>query len=305
MKNLFKRIKKLIEYYFPHEKTEEEKVEAFIPEKTNNYYTFNSKEAEKNFLLRKTSSAFNDAFLINYLKQAVLLTTIEKRGPMKIIRNKYKNKITQEIYEILYQFAPNTYYWQTAIWSILQDIEYSRFDLQPSMNRLSSPEKSIIFNDGIEKRLDCYESISLSQHLLNTMKTYIENFSDQIDIFYYPKFEVLLSCLLHDFGKSKKLQSKINVIGVENLRHEEVSGLYIDYLIKNIDGKYIFNKGARDDEFYLSISQFEKVKKAVIEHHKPLVAKGSLSELLKLIDYKTREKEYKDYERRIRKSRTR
>lgn len=305
MKNLFKRIKKLIEYYFPHEKTEEEKVEAFVPEKTNNYYTFNSKEAEKNFLLRKTSSAFNDAFLINYLKQAVLLTTIEKRGPMKIIRNKYKNKITQEIYEILYQFAPNTYYWQTTIFNILRDMEYLRFDLQPSMNRLSNPEYSYIFKDGIEKRLDCYESISLPQHLLNTMRTYIENFSDQIDIFHYPKFEVLLSCLLHDFGKSKKLQARLEIPNMNELKHEEISGHYIDDLVKRIDGKYIFNKGARDDEFYLSISQFEKVKKAVIEHHKPLVAKGSLSELLKLIDYKTREKEYKDYERRIRKSRTR
>lgn len=301
MIRVFKRIKKLIEYYFPHEKTEEENVEAFIPEKTNNYYTFNSKEAEKNFLLRKTSSAFNDAFLINYLKQAVLLTTIEKRGPMKTIKSKYKNRTIQEIYEILYQFAPNTYYWQTAIWIMLRDMEYNRFDLQPSMNRLSKPDYLNDFNAPIENRLNCYESISLSQHLLNTMKTYIDNFSEQIDKFYYPKFEVLLACLLHDFGKSKKLQARLEISNINESKHEEISGHYIDDLAKRVDGKYIFNKGVRDDEFYLSISQLEKVKKAVIEHHKQNIIKGSLSELLKLIDHKTREKEYSEYARRINK----
>ena len=299
--NIFEKIKKIIDYYFPREKTEEEKIEDYIPEKTSAYYTFNSKEAEKNFLLRKTSSAFNDSFLINYLKQAVLITTIEQRGPMIVAKSKYKNKTIQEIYEILYRYAPNTYYWQTAIFNILRDMEYLRFDLQPSMNRLSKPEYSYIFKDGIEKRLDCYEGISLSQHLLNTMNTYIDNFSEQIDKFYYPKFEVLLACLLHDFGKSKKLQARLEISNKNELKHEEISGHYIDDLAKRVDGKYIFNKGVRDDEFYLSISQLEKVKKAVIEHHKQNIIKGSLSELLKLIDHKTREKEYSEYARRINK----
>lgn len=62
---IYEKIKKSFEYYFSHEKTEEEKIEDYIPEKTSAYYTFDSKEAEKNFLLRKTSSAFNDSFLIN------------------------------------------------------------------------------------------------------------------------------------------------------------------------------------------------------------------------------------------------
>ena len=110
MIKIYEKIKKLFEYYFPHEKTEEEEIEDYIPEKTSAYYTFDSKEAEKNFLLRKTSSAFNDSFLINYLKQAVLITTIEQRGPMVVAKSKYKNKTIQEIYEILYRYAPNTYY---------------------------------------------------------------------------------------------------------------------------------------------------------------------------------------------------
>ena len=92
MRKIYEKIKKAFDYYFPREKTEEEKIEDYIPEKTSTYYTFNSKEAEKNFLLRKTSSAFNDSFLINYLKQAVLITTIEQRGPMVVAKSKYKNK---------------------------------------------------------------------------------------------------------------------------------------------------------------------------------------------------------------------
>ena len=64
--NIFEKIKKTIDYYFPREKTEEEKIEDYIPENTSAYYTFNSKEAEKNFLLRKTSSAFNDYNSVNF-----------------------------------------------------------------------------------------------------------------------------------------------------------------------------------------------------------------------------------------------
>ena len=220
---------------------------------------------------------------------------------MVVAKSKYKNKTIQEIYEILYRYAPNTYYWQTAIFNILRDMEHLRFDLQPSMNRLSTPEYINTFNAPIESRLACYESISLSRHLLNTMNTYIDNFSAQIDKFYYPKFEVLLACLLHDFGKSKKLQARLEISNKNELKHAEISGHYIDDLAKRVDGKYIFNKGVRDDEFYLSISQLEKVKKAVIEHHKQNIIKGSLSELLKLIDHKTREKEYSEYARRINK----
>lgn len=299
IKLAYKKITLLIEKEAPETQEKEKKeIKPFTRERTENYYSFDTKEEEKFFLLEKTSSAFNDSFLINYLRYTVLMTDIEKRGPIKFIEKKYKDNVLQQIYELLCKYAPNTYYWHIAIGKIMNDMDYGKFNIQPSMNRVSNPDDAIKFSLETSRKLDCYESINLSQHLLNTMNTYIDTFEKRLDKVYFPKFEVLLACLLHDFGKSKKLQNMLNLEPYLCKRHEEVSGIYIDNLLKEMDSKYIFEKTQRDDEYHMSITQFERVRKAVVEHHSKDVADSSLSDLLKTIDAKTREREFKDYERK-------
>lgn len=289
-------IKKIEVFFNEKKETKDEPKKIYVEKaKNDNYYVFDNKDEERFFLLKKTSEGFNSAFLINYLKYAVLMSSIEKKGSLNIKNENSYSEITREINGIICNFAQNTKFWSIGIPLIMKDIEQYEFTGQPSLNRISNKESTIYLNIDTEKKLDCFEEINLSQHLLNTMKTYIEDFKDQMDDFCYPRFEVLLSCLLHDFGKSKILQKSFDMLGVENLRHEEVSGLYIDRLLKEIDDRYIFDIGKRDDEYELGVTQFKRIKKAVEEHHKDYVEKGSLSDLLRMIDYKTRSKEFEEY----------
>lgn len=297
---ILNKIKKILGMIPEEEIIEVEKREIIQRKITDDYFSFDTVEEERIFLLKKTASAHNDAFLINYLKEIVLMTEIEKKGPIKRIADKYDIKEMQRIYELLCENAPNIYYWEIAIDKIMRDIENNKFELQPSMNRVGREDQIDNLSLENQRKLDCYENISLLKHLLNTMETYIEEYKDKLEKFSFPIFDVLLSCLLHDFGKSKKLIKSLEHIDIDYMRHEIISGVYIDNLQNRIEGEYIFHKGERDDEFQLSVTVFERVKKAVIEHHKDSVVKGSLSDLIKIIDHKTREREYKDYDKKIR-----
>lgn len=267
---------------------------------TDDYFSFDTVEDEKRFLLEKTASAHNDAFIINYLKNVVLLSEIEKKGPIKKTINKYEIKEMQKIYEFLCESAPNIYFWEIAIDKIMSDMVSNKFELQPSMNRIGREDQIDNLSLESQKKLECYENISLVKHLLNTIETYMEEYKDKLEKFSFPTFDVLLACLMHDFGKSKKLIKNLHHIDIDYMRHEMISGLYIDSLQKKVEEIYIFDKGERDDEFQLSIALLERVKKAVVEHHKDNVAKGSLSDLIKHIDHKTREREYKEYDKKTR-----
>ncbi|WP_418181398.1 hypothetical protein ACNSOL_11905 (plasmid) [Aliarcobacter lanthieri] len=282
---LFKFIKARV---FNNTKPIEEKKQFILKSK--------SQIEERNYLLKKTSQAYNSSIILNHLRGEVRKYKVLQKGKLLSKGHIYLDQSINEISDIIYEYAPNTKYWKIAIRRILKDMDDCNFKEQPSMNRVHNDYLNF-FKDEIEDKLNCYESINLSRHTLNLLKVYQYYFKGDITYINHSSFEIIMSCLLHDFGKSKKLQQNICKSDDYTVKHQIVSGWYIYRIIEELKKEYIFQVGDKDEDFIFGQEELLKIRIAVINHHND-VDKGSLAEVLKLIDHKTREMEYLEYGRK-------
>lgn len=274
------------------------KEEPKITEEPKKVYVLKSRtqDEERDELLRKTSQAHNSAVILKHLRTEARKYRIAQKGKLINHRHNYSDENINEIRDIVYEYAPNTDYWRFAIRKILMDADDCNFKKQPSMNRYQIKHLSFV-NDRLEQKLDCFESINLSRHTLNLLKVFEEYFKPMASLREHSYFEIVMACLLHDYGKSRMLLTDICGSNDFNASHEKVSGWYIKKVMNHVESQYRMHRPERDDFFYFGVEEFEKIKIAVEDHHSE-VEVDSLADILKKIDQKTREMEYIEYERK-------
>ncbi|MEV9477507.1 hypothetical protein [Aliarcobacter butzleri] len=281
LKYILKKTKKLL--------NKEEKKEVIIIKS-------NSIDEERMFLLKKTAQAFNSGIALNFLRSQARKYRITQKGKMIKSGHIYQDELINQISDIIYEYIPNTKFWKISIRRIFRDMDECNFKNQPSMNRINNSDYLNFFKDEIEEKLNCYESINLTQHTLNVLNVFNAYFKGNLTYINIPTFEILMACLLHDFGKSRQLQVNICKSNDFSIKHQDVSSLYIHRIKNDLSNEYLFINGEKDEDLIFGLDELEKIRVAVINHHND-VDKGSLADLLKIVDHKTREMEYIEYER--------
>lgn len=181
-------------------------------------------------------------------------------------RPKFENPLIDEICEILFEYIPEGYFWENEVEGILKDMQRFGFDEQCSITRNVKKPSAIIKRLSAEK-ITCYEEISLLEHTYNIIQVCKKQLQNNRYI-RARNFDVLMSVLLHDFGKSFKLQIQtLNYLPlVTENTHEESSGNYISQriveIVKELEGKGM-NGILTANEIYA----FQNIKKAVVSHH--------------------------------------
>lgn len=259
------------------------------------------KDELREIYLAKTAQGFNDHVILVYLKSAVGDYLVKRDEKEAIDRPIYKNEIVDKICEYIYLYTPKNFFWEICLDKIFSDMEKYEFDKQPSINKNQAHTSYFFSNDEITEKINCCEKINLARHTLNLIETYINNFRNHRTFSSLPAFNILMGCLLHDFGKSIKLAK--DDFGISNerdmfrIKHEIISGNYIVNLITRIKKDFFMYKEDINDEFKAGEDQLLVIKRAVLEHHEKVFKEGSLTDAIKSIDADARMREWAAYKK--------
>lgn len=266
-----------------------------------------AKKKKQDYFLKVTAQAYNSNIVLKLLQHKVKLSNMEKQVNVDSERRIYKDAVVDKICEFIFVYIPKNFFWELCLEKIFSDMEKYEFSKQPSMNRFQQQNTYLFASDKIEERLNCYEKIDLSRHTLNLIETYFRFFYNSRAFMYLPTINILMSCLLHDFGKSKELAKNdfgsgdIKTLSI--IKHEIISGHYILNLISRIRKDYIAFKDKLDDDYETGREQLIAIKDAVVAHHEKDCEEGSLTDALKTIDAQARAIEWTSYQNNLIKKR--
>lgn len=247
-------------------------------------------EIEKN--LQLTAIGRNSFAIVAILANSVREHRIANR-PKKERDFIYSDDTLNKLWTLIEEIVPNTNYWDRMTRKIFLDMDKNCFFLQPSMNRTQS-NSYFFFLDEKEEKLNCCEEINLSEHTFNVVSTYLNYFKDK-KIFNYSDIEIVMSCILHDFGKSISLREKRCNLSDTKKKHEEISAFYIERIIREIGVEYKELYGSYDKEYLFGKEQMNRILIAVRDHHLDNNPEESLAKALQLIDYEARNQEWHRY----------
>lgn len=250
-------------------------------------------------LLLKTADAFNASVLLKILRQKIRDSREEKNRDSISTRLEFDDKVIDEISEIVFEYIPfNNQFWYSFVSKILSDMKKYDFINQPSINRYAYVV-SPYFVDINEQKIEACVKVSLAKHTLNLVKLFDQEFSQYEYVKSHEPLKVILSCLLHDFGKSEKLlKERFNTTPKEcKYSHEEMSGRYISKIMEEIKESLILVYGDINEEYILAKNTVDEIRKAVKSHHLKKVDEKSLVNVLKEIDHTVRTNEWLNYKK--------
>lgn len=255
-------------------------------------------DKKREFLLQETSNAFNASVCLKYMQKVVRDYRIKKNKEIGQERKHYLDSNVEKLSEYIYSFAPDTLFWRICLEKIFNDMDEYKFSEQPSINRYQSASSRFFMDDKIERKMICCEQTSLSKHTLDLIETYFKSFVNSASYKRLPTFEILMSCLLHDFGKSVILAEKeCGINDIKSISHEIISGRYIYRLMEYTKQNYLSSRNELDESFYVCLDQLSSVRFAVVSHHDSNYEECSLTDALKTIDAETRIREFAKFER--------
>lgn len=256
---------------------------------------------DKELILNRTSRAFNSMSAAELLRFNVAKDRIERLQKKSLYIRDYKDETVNEIARIVFKYAPKHDFWEMIIDIFLSDMINLEFNKTPSINRTDKHIfkffKDIKFNESLAiEKLNHFYQISLSEHTLDLLVCYEEKLKEYESFKNIDEFALILSCLLHDFGKNKKLQEKYSRSTEGFIPHQYISTRYIEDKLKEFQKIYKTKFDNLNDVFFSCMEIMEGVKNAVNEHHTKRSLKAKeLVELLIAVDHEARDKEWKDY----------
>lgn len=258
----------------------------------------NNKEFD--FFIDKTAQAVNSSIALDVLRNNIRKDRLEKLEKKKLSKRNYENPLINKIADYLFAVAPKHEFWEILLDMFLSDMQKYEFDKSHSVNRNDKhifAFLSNISNDMFQVKLGCFYKVTLLEHTLDLFEVYYEILKDFEGFKNINVFELLLACLLHDFGKNLKLQSELsNKDDRELLPHQIISERYIERKIEEITKIYRGKFNTLNDVFFASIELLENVKKAVREHHITTQRKAKeLVDLLITVDKYARDYEWRNY----------
>lgn len=260
----------------------------------------NNRNETQEFYIQLTSNAFNSNVALKYLQKVAREYRIKKHKEVGIIKKHYKDNNVEAISNYIYSFAPNTLFWNICLEKIFNDMEEYKFSEQPSINRKQNQTSNFFLKDKVEKKMHCCEQTNLAKHTLELIETYFKSFINSVSYKRLSTFEILMACLLHDFGKSILLANEeCGINDITSVPHEIISGRYIYRLIEYTKQHYLNSKNDLDESYYNCLEQLSNIKIAVVGHHDSIYEECSLTDALKTIDAETRMREFAEYEKKI------
>ncbi|MDD3466249.1 MAG: hypothetical protein PHE67_03790 [Campylobacterales bacterium] len=241
--------------------------------------------------LEATAQAMNSVAIIEKLKQRILDTHDTSNIPKKP-RQFFQDEAIQKIYDTLYEFLTPGYFWEDFIFMICNDIEIYDFTDTSSVGYVTQTDRANVIKRLKPQKSICYEKISLKEHTLNIIESFLKNYDS---ITQSIRFEVLCSCVLHDFGKSSALMQSVDPRLInETYEHAQFSCNYVLHLKKKIIKQ--FNGQILNDQYYENqLTAIDRMAKGVLHHHKNTRYYGEIAYQVGIIDQKTREKEWYDH----------
>lgn len=255
-----------------------------------------------NFYLEKTQQAFDSGIALDVIREQIRNERVEKREKIRLNKRIYKNEKIERISQILFLYSPKHDFFEILLDRFLTDMEKFDFEKTPSVNK--TDEHTFKFFDDVKRKQDllieklrCYYDVSLLQHILDLFVVLEENLSNYEIFKGCNKFELLLACLLHDFGKNIKVQE---YCGFEKkllyYPHAYVSSEYLTKVLKEFENIYKSKHNTLDDVYFSCRDLMDRVLLAVKNHHSTEPRKeGSLVDLLIKVDANAREYEWKQY----------
>ncbi len=257
-------------------------------------------EENIDFFIDKTAQAVNSSIALDVLRNNIRKDRLEKLEKKKLSKKKYDNELINKIGDYLYAVAPKHDFWEILLDMILTDMQKYEFEKSHSVNRNDKHIFSFLSNvskDMFQIKLGCFYKVTLLQHTLNLFEVYHEILKDFEGFKNINVFELLLACLLHDFGKNLTLQSELsNKDDRELIPHQIISERYIERTIVEFTKIYRGKFNTLNDIYFASIELLENVKKAVREHHITTQRKAKeLVDLLITVDKYARDYEWRNY----------
>lgn len=256
----------------------------------------------KDFFLKKTAQAFNSHAAAEILQHNIRKDKIERKQKSQIVQRDYKNSSVNKIADYLFKYAPKHDYWELLLDRFLTDMIEFDFHKTPSVNR--SDEHLFNFMTDVENnsdlmysKLNCFSSISLLEHTLDLFIVYHEILCEYESFRSIDVFTLLLACLLHDYGKNRKLQEKFAEVSENDyFPHQIISTKYIEYTLNEFEKTYKNKFNTLDDVYFSCTDAMNIVKNAVNEHHTKRNLKAKeLVQLLIAVDHSARDYEWKRY----------
>jgi len=244
---------------------------------------------KKKDYLHLTSTAYNSYLVLEKIKERIALT-VENDSINKKERMSFSNELVQYIYNSMYDRLTAGYFWEFFIYNICKDMEEYRFSECSSVSGyMISDEKEILeLVDNNKIKTEVYKSISLLEHTFDAVRAF-ERLEDRISVEF--RFLVVVSAVLHDFGKCESLKNKIiNTKEERMVKHSVSSMLYVKHL-QDLIAKTI---GDCSDMEKAQLDLVEKIKQAVYHHHSEAKPK-TIGNVVKKIDQSAREFEFENF----------
>jgi hypothetical protein len=238
----------------------------------------------KDELLDKTAQAWNSFLVMNKLRDCVRNSNVSTEESNIIDNTKvYDNKKINNIYHELLRRSGHGTFWD--------DISQYSFENQPSVNFIDKYDYTSMADRTSKNKADHYCKISLLDHTYNVVKIFIENEHKEY-VQQQGSFLVLLSSVLHDFGKSIKLQSFLykDDMSKKPIDHSRAGLKYVYHLKEYLYSKYALQIDA-SMEYRNSIFLFKQIERGVSKHHNVMIEQ-SIEGVVATLDRKTRALEW-------------
>ncbi len=247
---------------------------------------------EQKELLDSTAAAYNSLMVMNKLRDAIRNT---KSGTSVQIANKsYSNAKINAIYMELIKRIPQGSFWEEVVETICDHMDQFGFEHQASVNFIDKYDYTRMVQQTSKNKADHYLDISLLDHTYNIVKVFLKEEAKEY-IQEKGAFVVLLACVLHDFGKSVRLQSFLYKDDMSQRLKDHVIGSakYLHYIKNGIYEKY--QLPIETNQLYKdSVVLLMAVNKGVKNHHSANM-ENSIEYVISYLDKKTRAYEWEIY----------
>lgn len=226
--------------------------------------------------------------LRNGTQQRVITEKTTMLDDLKLFQHESCNEIRNCLSSYMYENSLLLF-----LYYCIDIMEEYKFNMQPSVNLASEDSSRPNGNFDENSSYKIFSNISLLDHTRNVVVEFIEYYKESRTLLSERELAVLaLSCLFHDFGKSKVLAKSFdfNVTNMTNGKysHEIYSADIVMLLAESFDhGGLLRNSYFKHD--------FERVQDIVLYHHSKITdtrrPDDFLIDVLKEIDARARRKE--------------
>lgn len=244
------------------------------------------------------------AQLVNSYHVASAIYSLRGEGELKLISgrevgffDKWSINSTDDRIKELYFKAVTVFRYNIKLCVIakicLEEIDFFDFKGSPSVSSNQNDNKNIR-RDYSSVEFNTLREVNLKEHTLNVLEEILKEIENKE---VHGSGSLVIACILHDFGKSRKIRElatpdSVSENSTKFRTHQEVSGIYVkDVLYEKARTKLVENN--EDSEIRQTI---DGIADLVSNHHNSSKAWKKKVALINIADSAARKKELKEAE---------